>query len=162
MQAYKLTTVTRHLSNLGVWLVNAESDRTCWGLLCYDVKYKNILSLKKDKREGGYNIMAVMHFDLLLTHHVYVKCKHAIPSNIHTEVAWSSLNNCEDTSKVILSRWSVIFSLLSFVPGLTYDRLVEKKLFASLPVPGFHGPSEIFLDPSGFLLRIVDWRLKAS
>ena len=40
--------------------------------------------------------MSIMHFDLLsvqLTYHVYVKRKHATPGNIHTEVAWSSLNN---------------------------------------------------------------------
>ena len=51
--------------------------------------------------------MAVMHFDLftlilLLTHH-YVKYKHTTPTNIHTEIVWSSYNNnYEDTSKVIL------------------------------------------------------------
>ena len=42
-----------------------------------------------------------MHFDLLsvqLTSHVYIKRKHATPANIHTEVAWTSLNNWEDTS----------------------------------------------------------------
>ena len=31
---------------------------------CYDVKRKNIFSLKKDKRKGGLLKMAVMHFDL--------------------------------------------------------------------------------------------------
>ena len=38
-------------------------------------------------------IVAVMHFDLLFlfaaTYHVYVNCKHDIPTNIHRE--WYSL-----------------------------------------------------------------------
>ena len=35
------------------------------GLLCHDVKYDNIFSLKKDKWEGlDIKMMAVMHFDL--------------------------------------------------------------------------------------------------
>ena len=53
-----------------------------------------------------FNIMTAMHFDLYLqlTYYVCVKCKHATPANIHTEaeVAWFSLNNCEDTTKVII------------------------------------------------------------
>ena len=42
------------------------------GLFFSDVKYKNIISLEKDKREGGpFNVIAVMHFDLFsFTAHV--------------------------------------------------------------------------------------------
>ena len=62
-----------------------------------------MFSLKKDQREGGLNIMAIMHFDLVSVRaHVsrYVKRKHATstPVIIDTEVAWSSLNNLEYTS----------------------------------------------------------------
>ena len=70
----------------------------------------------------------------------YVQCKHANPTNIHTETTWSLLNNCEETSKVILLYWNIIFSLLFFVrlnclhvrsnlfPGLTYERFIEKNI----------------------------------
>ena len=66
------------------------------GLFCYEVKYKSI--------SWTFSIMVVMHnflfvFYLQLVYHVYIKCKHATPASIHTEVTWSSLNNyyCEDT-----------------------------------------------------------------
>ena len=45
----------------------------------------------------------MIYFHFQLTYHIYVKRKHATPANIHTEVAWSSLNNWEDTSEVSLS-----------------------------------------------------------
>ena len=44
-----------------------------------------------------------------LAYHVSVKCKQATPANIHTEVACSLLNKCEDTSKVSLSHWNTLF-----------------------------------------------------
>ena len=65
------------------------------GLFSYEVKYKIYFYLRQTWR-WTFNTMAMMHFDLLsvqLTYHVYVKRKHATPGNIHTEVAWSSLNN---------------------------------------------------------------------
>ena len=37
------------------------------------------------------------------------------PTNIHTRVAWSSLNNCDDTSKVILLHWKLLFSSFLFL-----------------------------------------------
>ena len=46
------------------------------GLFCSDVKYKNIFSLKKGKREG------VICFHLQLTYYVYAKRKHATPAFI--------------------------------------------------------------------------------
>ena len=45
--------------------------------------------------DGLSNIMAVMHFDLFSSaahaSHLYFKCTHTGPTNIHTEVMWSSL-----------------------------------------------------------------------
>ena len=65
-----------------------------------NAKYKKIFLLNKDKR--ALDIMAVMHFDLVFIYNSCITCKHVTPANIHTEVAWSSLNNCEDTSRVTL------------------------------------------------------------
>ena len=68
------------------------------GLFRYDVKHKIYFHLRlRQTGRWTFNIMAIMHFDLLSftahVYHVYVKRKHATPANIHTEVAWSSLNN---------------------------------------------------------------------
>ena len=66
--------------------------------------------------------------------------KHSTPVNIHTEVAWSSLNNIVRTLLKFFycTETYCMFSILSFVrpnwlhvrsslvPGLTYDRLIEK------------------------------------
>ena len=87
------------------------SDRLT-GLFCYDVKYRKIFTLKKDKR--ALDIMAVTHFDFFFIYSSCITCKHATPANIHTQVAWSSLNNCEDTCKVTLLHWNILFSLLLF------------------------------------------------
>lgn len=51
-----------------------------------------MFSLKTNAKVGfkyhGYNDL----FSFQLTYHVYIKRKQVIPSNVHIEVAWSSLN----------------------------------------------------------------------
>jgi len=59
--------------------------------------------------------MICFHFQL--TYHVYVKRKHATPANIHTEVAWSSLNKWEDTSVSKKASTYILSSLLSDQTG---------------------------------------------
>ena len=59
--------------------------------------------LRKTKAKVDiYSFSFVIPYSLQLMYHVYVKCKSATPTNIHTEVAWSSLNNCKDTPKASL------------------------------------------------------------
>ena len=68
--------------------------------------------------------MAVMHFDLF-SFKAHVSCLREMktrytPASIHTEVAWSSLNNniCEDTSKMIYYS-ETYYSLFSFLSDQT-------------------------------------------
>ena len=73
--------------------------RVDWALpLTWNIKY--IFTWERQTQRwtfiyNSYDALWFNCFHLQLTYLVYIKRKHTTPANIHTEVAWSSLNNWE-------------------------------------------------------------------
>jgi len=151
IKCYKL--ISTSLTNLRFWLVNPLSDQTCWPgspVMTWKTKiyfHSRKANVKVDFYQNGcIEFWFVFIHSSHITFHIYITVKMLLLpiillSFIQSEVAWSSLNV---NSKVVLLHWNTSFSLLffvrpnwlhvksNFVPSLTCDRLIEKKLFACL------------------------------